>query len=380
MPVISTSLPGDAVIRADDGVVVTGRVLESVAGRILERFQTYFPGEYFDRARASIHVERLGEASSYPLFWAEVKTGEEPARHLIIKFPPVFADNNEGLTEFEHLRAMHDRLGADSPIRVPRALDFYADCNALVMERVAGERFSRVLLRDGSRFADAAALARLHTAAGRCGAWLAAYHEVTRKPDVPPFGATFVDAVGAKLDAFTALGFDSGVAGTVRQTAGHLHEFGRERRVAAADQHGDYGPQNVHVADTHIHVFDLNYRAVAPVYEDIDYFLVTLETMNPYPRQWFLDRGRVASLRVPFLHGYFGREPAAPERDLLIEGYYLKSLLFRCAKQRRNTRQRGAAALALFDSLRLRRYYARRVLRQCHTITACLAAVGGRRV
>ena len=112
-----------------------------------------------------------------------------------------------------------------------------------------------------------------------------------------------------------------------------------------ADQHGDYGPQNVHVGEGYVYVFDLNYHVAAPVYDDIDYFLVTLETMNPYPRQWFFDRARVAAMRDPFLDAYFAGAPPDPARKVYLEGYYLKSLLFRCAKQRRNTARRGRVAL-----------------------------------
>lgn len=377
---ITTSLPATAVIHADGGVVVTGRILEEVASRILDHFGTYFPDHPFDPGRSAIRVDRLGQTSSYPLFVAEVSPGGGPVRHLIIKFPPVFAENNEGLTEFEHLRAMHAHLGEAAEIRVPRPLDFFEDCQALVTERVGGERFSHVLLRDGSRLANRAARARLHDTAHRCGAWLAAFHKVTRKPDRAPFDNAFVAAVGEEMDAFTALGLDANAARLVTETTRRLNDFGRERRIPAADQHGDYGPQNLHVGDGHIYVFDLNYRTVAPVYEDLAYFLVTLETMNPYPRHWFFDRRRVAALRAPFLSGYFGDESVDPARDVLIEGYYLKALAFRCSRQRSNTSDRGAIALALFDAFRLRGYYQKRLARQCRTIAARLASLTEKRL
>jgi hypothetical protein len=159
----------------------------------------------------------------------------------------------------------------------------------------------------------------------------------------------------------------------VRETSRALHEFGRERRVLVADQHGDYGPQNAHLGEDFVYVFDLNYHASAPVYEDIDYFLVTLETMNPYPRQPLFDRGRVRALREPFLAGYFGSGTRTHETDVYLAGYYLKSLLSRCAKQRRNTAKRGRAARVLFDAARTRRYYPRRLEAQCRLVERLLA-------
>jgi hypothetical protein len=123
-------------------------------------------------------------------------------------------------------------------------------------------------------------------------------------------------------------------------------------------------------------VFDLNYHVAAPVYEDIDYFLDTLETMNPYPRQWLFDRRRVAALRGPFMRGYFGSASGEDgEREAMIEGYYLKSLLFRLAKQRRNTSKRGRAAVAAFDALALRGHYPRRIRQQCETAAEALRGV-----
>jgi hypothetical protein len=365
-------------IRADDGVVVTTELLERVGDRILEAFPRYYPASPFDRAHATIRLDRLGETSSYPLFAATVVPGTAGTpRELIVKFAPVFSENNEGLTEYRHLLTMHERLGNASAIRVPRPLDFYEDVNALVMEKVGGERFSRVLLRDGGRFAPPEAATRLRDAARRCGGWLAAYHDATRHADAAPFDDTFVARIDEKLAAFGALGFAPSAARTVAATVRRLHEFGVSRRVPVADQHGDYGPQNAHVGDGFVYVFDLNYHVAAPVYDDIDYFLVTLETMNPYPRQWFLDRGRVAAMRTPFLEGYFAGAAADPARDVYLEGYYIKSLLFRCAKQRRNTTRRGRAALALFDALRLRGYYARRLVGQCRRAEERMAAMPG---
>lgn len=363
-------------IRADDGVVVTSELLERVSARILDSFPRYFPGTEFDRARASVRIDRLGETSSYPLFCATVLDGAaRPLRTLIVKFAPVFAENNEGLTEYRHLATMHARLGDSSPIRVPRPLDFYEDVNALVMERVGGERFSRLILRDAGRLAGAGAAERLRDAARLCGSWLAAYHAATRKEDAAPFDDDFVARVEEKLSAFTPRGFCPVCAREVRKTVFRLHEFARGRLVAVADQHGDYGPQNVHVGEGHVYVFDLNYHVTAPVYDDIDYFLVTLETMNPYPRQWLFDRGRVAAMRGPFLDGYFTGAADDAARAVYLEGYYLKSLLLRCAKQRRNTAKRGRAALGLFDALRLRGYYPRRLGVQCERVASALATL-----
>lgn len=359
----------EVAILGDDGVVVTGAMLDRVAAYVGGHAAAWFPGMP-SAPGAGVVLRRLGEASSYPLFAADLPGGAG----VIVKFAPVFPGNNEGMTEYRHLCAMHERLGAGGPLRVARPLAFLDDVNALVMERVGGERFSRVLLRAGGRLAGADDARRIQHWARQCGEWLACYHAVNRRGEEAAFGGDFAARVEEKLDLLARHGFTDAVARAARDTVERLADFGRGCAVTVADQHGDYGPQNVHVGDGYIYVFDLNYHAAAPVYEDIGYFLVTLETMNPYPKQWLFDRRRVAALRDPFLRGYFGDDGDAAARRVLIEGYYIKSLLFRCAKQRRNTSKRGRAALAAFDALRLRGYYPRRVARQCEVAGAALAA------
>jgi hypothetical protein len=371
----SIRVPATGTIHADDGVVVTPDALTRVAERIRDRAPTYFPDAGFAPGSTTVAIERLGETSSYPLFAVRVGEGEN-ARGAIVKFAPVFDENNEGETEYRHLVTMHARLAAIPELRVPRPLDFYDDINALVMERVGGERFSRVILRDAGFFAPRDAAFPLLTAARRCGSWLAAYHDATHVRDASPFSDDFVGQIQQKLAGFGTQGFPDAAAATVMRTVERLHRAGGSRRVPVADQHGDYGPQNVHCGDDHVCVFDLNYHRSAPIYEDVVYYLVTLETMNPFPRQWFFDRRCVRAMREPFLSGYFGDTRFSTEHTLCIEGYYLKALLFRCAKQRRNTAKRGALPLALFDAQRIRHWYPQRLLRQCQLVDRCLSSAG----
>lgn len=362
-------------VSAADGVVVTRDMLHSLGERLLANFPRYFPGTAFDAAGSSARVLRLGQASSYPLFAATLVPGAAGgARDVIIKFAPVFDVNNEGLTEYRHLTLMHDRLAGRSALRVPRPLDFLADVNALVMERVGGRRFNRVLLESAVHGAGVQAGERLQSAARLCGAWLADFHAATAAGGVTAFDEAFAASVEEKVVQFRGHGLPAAVAEAIARTVRDLRAFGAGRPVALADQHGDFGPQNVHVGDDHVCVFDLNYNTTAPIYHDICYFLVTLETMNPYPHQWRFDRRRVAVMRAPFLAGYFGGAFTDATHGACLEGYYLRSLLFRCAKQRRNTAARGRVALAAFDFTQVRGYYARRLARQCGIIQERLRA------
>jgi hypothetical protein len=79
------------------------------------------------------------------------------------------------------------------------------------------------------------------------------------------------------------------------------------------------------------------------------------------------------ALRDNFLAGYFGPDnPLTLEQRILLEGYYLKSLLFRCAKQRRNVTKKGRLMRLVFDLTRIRSYYPKRLRKQCESVEALL--------
>jgi Ser/Thr protein kinase RdoA (MazF antagonist) len=371
--------PPEASSTGVEGVKPSPEVLEAVTSRVLAGLPRYFPELALDPAHASAVTSRLGESSSYPLYVTSVQEGT-PRRasvSVVVKFAPVFGRHSEGRTEYEHLLLMHERLRGKGALRVPRPLDFLDEFQALVMERVAGERFSRLLLRCARRLAPAACAARLRDAAGMCGRWLREYHDATAREPAAPFGGEYLAALEHGLGTLAASGFPRDARETTLALARRLHEYGRDRRVPVAVRHGDFGPQNVHVGDDYVCVFDLSHHLAAPVYDDIVYFLVTLETMNPYPRELRFDRRRVLALRGPFLEGYFGRATTDAETTLMLEGYYLKALVARCLKQRRNTSARGRAAGALFDAIWVRRRYATRLRAQAARVAAVLPESGG---
>ena len=353
-----------------DTVVVTDADLDVLRNRISDRATAYFP--HLAGRDLNVIVHRFPETSSYPLFGAEIhERGREGAgESIVIKFAPVLQDNNEGLTEYNHLRLMWENVECrNGPIRVPRPLDFYDDMNALLTEKVPGERFSRALLRSASLGARREDHERSIQGAVLCGRWLREFHRLTSKSDEHPFDTAFIDDVNEKLELFESFGFPRETSKRLRNTVEDLRAYGRLIKAPVSGRHGDYGPQNVHVGDGFVYVFDLNYHTSAFVYDDINYFLVTLETLNPYPRHFLFDRRKVMTLRDDFLGGYFGsNQPLTLEQKVLLEGFYIKSLLFRCGKQRRNVSKQNRLMTRLYDLARVRAYYPRRLRTQCDRV------------
>ena len=206
-----------------------------------------------------------------------------------------------------------------------------------------------------------------------CGRWLRAFHDLTAREEEHPFDAAFADDVTGKIEFFEKFGFPKEISKRLRNTVDDLRAYGKLINAPTSGRHGDYGPQNVHLGDGFVYVFDLNYHTPAFVYDDINYFLVTLETLNPYPRYVLFDRKRVMALRDNFLGGYFGGvEPLTIDQHILLEGYYLKSLLFRCAKQRRNVSKKSGMMTKLYDLTRVRSYYPKRLSLQCDRVERLL--------
>ncbi len=343
-----------------------------IESRILENASRYFPG--LRPGGVVARCEPFRETSSYPLVRCALfdrDTGERRAG-VVVKFPPTWSDNNEAETEFHHLTLMAGVVGTDDgPLRVPRPLDYYPDWTALVTEEVAGERFSRRLLRDASRFAGPETRRALAGCVRDCGRWLRAFHEATAAPGAPPFDAAFRAAVEERLGRLIPHGFPARSVRRILDTVDALVAWSTGRPAPVGDLHGDFGPQNVHTGKDWVCVFDLSYNRKAIVYDDVSYFLVTLETTSPWPRHPFFSRANALALREPFLDGYLGRAPGAEEAQML-EGYYLKALVFRCAKQRRNVASRGRVGAWGFDRVFVARRYPARLERQCARILSAL--------
>lgn len=375
--VFARERPGDGRMLASQSAhehaeAVSDEQITALLARMDEDLPRFFP----HLAGKDRHIALTFDSrrSSYPLLGADVYVGESslPAASLVAKFAPAFEDNNEALTEFENLELMHERLGRDDRLRVPRPLAFYPEMNVLLTERVGGQQFSRLLLASASHTARTPG-AHLVEAARLCGRWLREYHRATHTRSVHPFESDFEATVLDKVGQLVAHGFDSNLLPALVHTLAGLRQFGRTVEVPVARKHGDFGLQNVHVGDDWIAVFDLSYKVPAVVYEDVDYFLVTLETVNPYPRYPLFDRSKALLLRAPFLGGYFGDDSgSALDRRIVLEGYYLKNLVFRCSKQRRNMHRRSRMLGWVYDRMYVGGYYPVRIEQQCRHIDRLL--------
>jgi len=340
---------------------------DEVEALLDEELQTFYP----DLNTDGIHIEcrPYSQRSTYPLIRCRIlRDGTQIGPALIAKYTPVYPDNIEGSTEFEHLRLMESQLSGRSDLKVPHAVAFLADRNLLITEETGGIRFPRILMRDCSMFTPSSRYERLRLHIRRCGDWLAEFHRATGSVEKQAFGEDYRKEIETKLSALTEFGFPAACARLVRETVDQLSSYGETHHTMYSGFHGDFGPQNIHIDGESVCVFDLSYNRKTPIYDDIGYFGVTLETMNPFPRHIFFLRSRAMKLQSDFLDGYFPRDGVTSHDRIMLDGYYLKALLYRCHKQRRNVAGMSAPIRIYFDRFKVGRSYPRRIERQCISI------------
>ena len=341
--------------------------LRIVARRIGERANDY---GYTPAPGAAVTLRQYGKSSTYPLYLAELRTATGAPQRMVVKFAPVFGVHREGEAEFTNLRAMWARLGPAGALHVPRPLDYWEDVNALITEHRPGRRFSAQIL-SAPWFASERARESLSRTSAQCGEWLRIYHDTTSRGDGPAIDERFTGIVRRDLARVPPRGALQAMKPAIENSLEHLGSFG-SHLVPVAVRHGDYSPDKVHLDGNGICVFDLSHHLAAPVYDDIAFFLVSLETMNPYPRYPAFDRRIARSLAVPFLDGYFGADRTRREREdaAVMAAYMLKNLLTRCLKQRRVAAAAGPLALAAFDGLWVAGHYRPLMLNAIESVTA----------
>jgi hypothetical protein len=346
---------------------VTDEILRIVTRRLAQRAGEY---GYSAGPDADVRLRQYGKSSTYPLYLAEIHAPTGAPQRMVVKFAPVFGQHREGAAEFANLRAMWSRLGPAGALHVPRPLDYWEDVNALITEHRPGRRFSAQIL-SAPWFASDRARESLARTSAQCGEWLRIYHDTTSRGDGPAIDERFAGIVRRDLARLPSRGALHALRGPIERTLDTLVAMGA-RTVPVAVRHGDYSPDNVHLDGDGICVFDLSHHLAAPVYDDIAFFLVTLDTMNPYPRYPAFDRRIARALALPFLEGYFGGGAARRDREdaTVLAAYTMKNLLTRCLKQRRVAAAAGPFALAAFDGLWVAGHYRRLMQHAMDRVTA----------
>jgi len=325
--------------------------------KLKDRFVSYYPE--FEKGEFTIDQIPFDEPSSYPLYEFCAYDNKKSEKRVIVKFAPIFDEINEGLIEYNNLMQIYDKLeNSNQKIHVAKPLDFFKDINALVTEKVDGKRLSNILLKDNSRFKSSSQKDILVKLIESCGRWLSVLHKFTPSSQEVDLNDIYFPQLKQKLSVLQNIGFSDKVTSSVVSVIGDIINDPKFPKLISVNQHGDYGPQNVVANNDHIYVFDLQREHLEVIYNDITYFLVTLETMNLKFRYLTYDYIKAREFKNAFLNGYFGKNISGLDikERLLLAIYYLRNMIYRCEKQQNNM-------LAKYPKQVVKYYYSMKAIR-----------------
>jgi hypothetical protein len=316
----------------------------------LRKAIAHVPGRVVVGIRLCAAGERRAVMVKVPAAAIPVSARSQPARMPDRpRVAPVLSARERIESEHAALCAIESRLRGrgDPRFGCIRVLDFLPEERALISERAADPPLKQ-LLAAAHRLSAPRRGRRLFDALRSAGAWLRQYHQL------PPLEHTF--SRGASRESFA----DSLVrlqdyllaSGAPAPLAELALDLARRARVVLPAElplgtcHGDLAPRNVLVgSEGRVTLLDTRAAWLAPIYEDLAYFGVSLRTakVQLYSGGQFFRRAFLQELEAALLEGYFGAEP--PPLPVL-KLFRVQLLLDRWASLLHAERKPGIAAAA----------------------------------
>ena len=324
----------------------------------------YFPS--LSGSDLVVSQAQFKERSTYPIVKLDVSIKDHPSKieaSLIVKTAPKCEENIEGLTEYNNMALLKSAFKEQSALdsRKPafgfvNPLEYNHDLNVLVSEFVPHQRLSQKLFSACSYFSFNGEEDRLKQNIYTAGDWLR-FYQTTNSIDIRLLGETeYYQKIESYIKAIQNLNLHIPVIGKI----GKYFEKNKNKisklKLPMGPVHGDFGPQNIGIGSNgKVYVFDLQRNYDECIYHDIAYFLVTLETLNPYPKHYMFSRKKALLLGKEFLLGYKINESENDFEwnDLFFHIYYLLNLMERVRKQCLNNR---IGSRGKFSDLILKKY------------------------
>ncbi|MBU2552537.1 MAG: aminoglycoside phosphotransferase family protein [Proteobacteria bacterium] len=313
------------------------RELMNRIGRNLFRYYPHLAGDQVSTRLVS-HAYR----SDNPLFLFKIEAPdfEAPvwivAKHLL----PGKTAEDAGDREMTMLNTLHGRPEMESmDCSVPRPLDHFPDLGTILMERVEGERLTDYMRRKNTLLRPSAGrlILQISERSGKC---LRTIHDLAHPPDRGRLPETALDELFGKIQraradlSRTALVEGRPGESVFRGLMEKAEALVRRNEFRLVRQHGDYYPGNILLQGRRLVIIDFAFSKPGPIHQDISRFLVTLDTLNPYPTHPLYDLTRVRAFKRRFLEGYFGRLDHIRDTDrLMIRLYRVRALLLHARRR-----------------------------------------------
>lgn len=299
--------------------------------------------EWFPEAPADeAPVEMIGRRvhSNSVLFRFRLRAA--PFARLVVKLPAAHQPRRHAeqtapalkfRAEFDALRRIHEHFQGlgDPGFCAIRPLGFMEDELGIVSEEIRG-RSLRGLLAGATRLHRKASRARVERLLTTAGAWLRAFHALPPPANGQPAGS--IEGWHHDFEAKAELLMKAGAA--PREIVTALEAMRSELAgggLLSAVKHGDFAPRNILVTPAgQVAGLDTQARLLAPVFEDIGYFLLQLETskLQMFSRGFLFSQRALADFRRGFLAGYF-RGEGVSERLLTL--FQLKAAIDKWAQR-----------------------------------------------
>jgi thiamine kinase-like enzyme len=240
------------------------------------------------------------------------------------------------MPEFTALKALHKhQLLTEGNFSVPPPLYYFDDIKVLLTERVAGEKLSDIIRKQNRKGAGKGAKAELEDLLFRCGKLLRAVHTIRKTEEKAPLSYYLLERTTGAADYFKEAGSLS--AGEYKSfvnavTKGVENVSGKS--FAQVLQHGDYNVGNILVHEGRITVLDFTFSREELIYNDISRLIMSLEIINPYPKNLLFNFSMIPVLREKFLSGYFGKtDDIAQSERLVLELFRARNTILHFMKQ-----------------------------------------------
>jgi len=299
----------------------------------------YFPD--LNKSDLIVSQAHFKERSTYPIVKLNISLKAHPSQveaSLIVKTAPRCEENIEGLTEYKNMEALKGLLEKlpsskfeSKALGFINPLDYNHKLNVLVSEFVPHKRLSKRIFSTCKYFNNSPVVGSVREDIYSSGKWLKLFHQIKSKSKKLLVETDYFHRMGFYLQHARDMRLNFPAIAKVEQFLIDNKEKLSALNLPQGRIHGDFGPQNIGVGDDgKIYVFDLQRSYDECIYHDITYFLVTLETLNPYPKHFTFSRKKILSLGQEFLLGYrHDGEEKSEWNDLLFHIYYLRCLLER---------------------------------------------------
>ena len=270
-------------------------------------------------------------AKGIPL--AEISKPDESTKELRPRIAPPGTNYRERLwLEYTALKAVSDYLEKldDPALGGMRILDFIQSPQTILMEEHTDPSLRLLMSRTNRMNHVRGRSTELLKAFFNAGAWLKAYSTISNTENVTTRNSHRDEFKQSVVDFTEYLGRVSGNApffNRVEQTVTAAAKEFMPEDLALGLGHGDYALRNILVGtNNRITAFDTCAKWRVPIYEDIAYFLVQLETnkLQVVTQGYAIHTRTMAAYQREFLAGYFGRAHIPIE---IVQLFHIQLLL-----------------------------------------------------